>query len=205
MHSGPSCRVCRHEQRDAIEAALLRGESLSGIARLRRLSRDTIRHHRDRCIPETLARSRHGEALKRGDRLLEQAARLYDEYHAVMERAKQASERTRAALLQNFPEDLRPAVVDAVQALAVNDHMILRAVREARPSLELLGKLAGQIKAEMAINLHAAPDFVEIRRALIEALTPYPEAQQAAADAMLEFVARRTPPGEDRPGAGALH
>ncbi|MEM8950486.1 MAG: hypothetical protein AAGC99_14245 [Pseudomonadota bacterium] len=75
--------------------------------------------------------------------------------------------------------------------MAASDEMVLKAAREVRPSLELLGKLVGQLGENATINIHQAPDFQELRAAILEALQPHHEARLDVADAMLEFVARR--------------
>ena len=189
MHSGPSCLVCAHDKRESIEGGLLQGKPLASIAREHGISRETIRNHRDRCIPEVLARSRHAEAIRRGDRLVDQAEYLYSRAVKVLERAEAARETS--LQLESLPVELREEVEAIAEALAASDLTVLRAIREARPTLELLAKLAGQIREEVTLNLVQAPDYQALRRAILEAVRPYTEAHLALADAMNEFQVER--------------
>ena len=195
------CAVCKSADRNEIETALLQGRTANSIAKNYTMSRNTIERHAQKCIPEILARSRHADVLKRGDMIVNRADRLWDESIAVMERAKGDSERTIEELVADVPEPYREGLAYAAKVLAACDVRVLHAIREARPSLELLAKAVGQIKDETTVNIHLAPDFAELRDAILKALAPHREAYQDVADAMLEFVARRTVPDGD----SALH
>ena len=65
--------------------------------------------------------------------------------------------------------------------------MELRAIGVARGNLELLAKLLGQLDDRPQINLLLAPEWVELKHALIRALAPYPEARTAAARCLMEL------------------
>ena len=62
----------------------------------------------------------------------------------------------------------------------------LAAIREARPTLELLGKLLGDLDDRPQVNVLIAPQWLTIRSALMTALLPYPEARTAVAMALVE-------------------
>ena len=61
---------------------------------------------------------------------------------------------------------------------------MLRAVEQARRCLELLGRLRGELRNEVTINLVHTPDWVRFRTLLLDALSPYPEARAAVVRAL---------------------
>ena len=189
MEPGRSCLICVHDERDAIECDILAGKSLRTIGKAFGVAHETVRRHRDGCIPGLLARSRRAEAARRGDRLFQQADYLYAKAVAVLERAEEA--RDTALKLDDLSKSERQRVAALAEALAGSDQMVLRAIREARPTLELLAKLAGQIREEVTLNLVQAPDYQALRATILEAVRPHPEAHLALADAMNEFQVER--------------
>jgi len=58
------------------------------------------------------------------------------------------------------------------------------AIREARGNIELLAKLLGELDERPVINLVAAPEWIQIRTAILVALQPYPEARVTVAEAL---------------------
>ncbi len=59
--------------------------------------------------------------------------------------------------------------------------LILDAVAQLRPSIELLGELVGELDARGSINVTVTAEWQTIRAALLEALAAYPEARTAVA------------------------
>lgn len=55
----------------------------------------------------------------------------------------------------------------------------LAAVRELTRLIELMAKIEQRIDRPNQINIHANPDYLQFRNAVIQALEPYPEAKQA--------------------------
>jgi len=58
------------------------------------------------------------------------------------------------------------------------------AIREVRGCLELLGKLAGELKEGQTINVTVSTQWVELRTSIIQALEPYPEAKSGVLGAL---------------------
>jgi hypothetical protein len=59
--------------------------------------------------------------------------------------------------------------------------LMLKAVAQLRPSVELLAKLVGELDDRPIVNVTLSPEWQRIRGGLLEALGPYPEARRAAA------------------------
>ena len=153
---GRSCSVCTHPKRAEIDRAILSGESYRAIARRFGLSKDAIRRHRDH-IPSQLARAVEAEEAARADDLLGQVQELRDRALRILERAERS-------------QDLQTA---------------LRAIREARQCVELLAKLAGELSEAPQVNILLSPQWAEIRRTILVALEPFPEARAAVAEVLV--------------------
>jgi len=102
--------------------------------------------------------------------------------------AQAAQEAANADDLLGQIEDLRrqaQAIKD--QAMKTNDlRTALQGIRELVRIVELLAKLRGELDERAQINILLLPEWVQVRTRLLYALTPYPEARQAAAAALLE-------------------
>jgi hypothetical protein len=59
--------------------------------------------------------------------------------------------------------------------------LVLKTHGQLQSSLELLAKLAGQLDERPQLNVILAPEWQRVRRALLEALFPFPEARTAVA------------------------
>lgn len=156
------CTVCRHKDREAVEAASARGDNPAAVsARFVNLSGASIRRHMADHAPKSLALVEAAlgrRELASGIGLGEEVADLRLEAMNVLRSAKEA-------------KDLRAA---------------LDAIRTALSCLETIGKLTGKLRPDAAtVNvLVTSPDWLAMRERLAEALTPYPEALAAVREAM---------------------
>ncbi len=145
-----SCSICTHDARSEIDEALVAGESSGALAaRYRSLSEQAIRRHRSNHLPATLAKAHEAEEVANADELLGQVRELQARALTILDKAERAGELTTA----------------------------LRAIREARGNLELLGKLAGELQDGATVNLYLSPEWLELRALIVAAVEPYPEAR----------------------------
>jgi len=155
-----TCTVCSHPEREAIDRALVEGQSSGKLAgRYRTLDERAIRRHRSNHLPTTLARAREAEEVSRADDLLDQVRGLQDRVLTILGKAENSGE-------------LRTA---------------LGAIREARRNLELLAKLLGELDERPQVNILVSPEWIAVRAAVLEALTPHPEARAAVAGRLLQL------------------
>lgn len=70
--------------------------------------------------------------------------------------------------------------------------LALSAIRELRSSLELLGKLTGELKEgpQVAINVLASGDWLAVQAAIFRALEAHPEARQQVATELKQLEAK---------------
>jgi transposase-like protein len=156
----PQCTICTHEERQAIDAALLAGEtSLRNIAKHYDTSAAALYRHKGAHLPAAMVKAQEAVEIARADNLLDQVKQIHAVTLSILAQAEKTGE-------------LRVA---------------LTAVREARGNLELLAKLLGELQAQPTVNvLVASPEWTATRARLIAALGPYPEARAAVLEAIRE-------------------
>jgi hypothetical protein len=161
------CSICIHPQREQIDQALVSGSAKRDVSALFRVSEDAVTRYAAAHLPKALARAQEEHEAARADDLLSEARRLKEITMGLLGRAVQAN-------------DLRTALV---------------AVREARGTLELIGKLLGELDSAPAVNVLLAPEWVSVRTTLLAALGPYPAARAAVA---AQLMALEAPNGHQR-------
>lgn len=196
------CLVCRHDLREEIESALFGGKSANATAKRFGLNITTLRNHYMRCIPKLLAQASLARGESHSERLLNEAEGLYRAAKDIMQAAardraiseQQAAERAGAWLaaagvqLDQLPE-LLGVVADLAAGLAGSDRLTLSAIREARPTLELMARMIGQIKDNVTINIHQSSEYLTLKQVILAAVKDKPDAQLDIADALLTIEA----------------
>lgn len=152
------CTICDHSQSEAIDAAVIAGASYRTIAKRFQVSPSALGRHVRRHLIKTLAAARNAEEVANGNDLLSQ----------VQDLSRQA---------QNI-KDKAEAMGDLKTALA--------GIRELVRIVELLARLRGELDERPVVNVLVSPQWIEVRAVLLGALSPYPEARAAAAEALLE-------------------
>jgi hypothetical protein len=151
-----TCTVCGHPECEAIDRALVAGESTGKISgRYRTIDERALRRHRANHLPAALARAKEAEEVAVADDLLGQVRDLQERALAILDKAEGSGE-------------LRTA---------------LGAIREARSNLELLAKLLGELD-ERPINVLISPQWLELRTVIVTALEPHPQARGAVLSAL---------------------
>lgn len=154
------CTVCSHPERETIDAALASGEPNRRIAARFNLAESSVRRHVAEHIATLLAKAEEAEAV-RADDLLGQMLELQVKTLRVLGTLEQSG-----------------------------DHKLwLAGLREARGNIELLAKLTHQLSDRPVVNVLIAPEWLVVRAALLNALTPYPEARAAVSDRLLALEA----------------
>ena len=152
------CTVCAHEERATIDQALINGKSLRNVSKQYGVTDAALFRHNANHLPTDLAMAHDAKNVARADDLLSHVQELQARAMSILDQAEGSG-------------DLRTA---------------LSAIREARGNLELLAKLLGKLQQEGTtnVNILIAPAWLEIRAAILTALTPYPEARLSVAGAL---------------------
>ncbi len=151
-----ACTVCNHPDRKAIETALVAGEACRVISASFRVSEDALQRHKSEHLPAKLSKAKAAREVANADDLLIQVKALQSKAASLLLQAESAG-------------DLKTALVG---------------VRESRGCIELLAKLMGQLDERPTVNITLAPQWVETRTLIINALAPYPDARIAVATAL---------------------
>lgn len=161
MARGVACTVCTHADVDQINALLLGKSTFAKVAVKYSLSKDAVRRHNDNHLGEVLASLKKSQQAEAGEDVGSALARLEDLY-----------ERTNELLVQ--------------AEHAGSTGQALQAVREARATLESIAKITGELndKPTLTINLAASPEWLQLQSLILAALSPFPDAKYAVAEAI---------------------
>lgn len=151
-----ACSVCQNPQRDSIDRMLVEGTSNRVIARQYGLHHDAVRRHREGHLPAKLVRSQEVRELAEADSLMRRMLQLEQRARTILDEAHASG-------------DLRTA---------------LSGIREARNTLELLAKIAGELDERPVVNVLIAPT---VQAVILQALAPYPDAKLAVSSALKEL------------------
>ena len=150
------CTICLHDKRHDIDQALVERRPFRAIARQHGVSKDALIRHHDDHLPTALVKAQAAREAANADALLAQVVDLRDKALAVLNKAEGS-------------DDLRAAV---------------SAIREARGCVELLAKLAGELKDAPTINLVVSAEWLTVQAAVLTALEPHPKARLDVAGAL---------------------
>ena len=140
---GNTCSICKNEAKEAVDQALVAGTSLRDIAGQYGLSKSSLDRHHQNHLSATLVAATARRELAHGANLLDRVNGLVDKAMASVERAEAKGDER------------------AVQG----------GIREARHSLELTGRITGELRDN---NRDAAPEtaldaIIKLAGALSEA------------------------------------
>ena len=149
------CIICHRPDREAIDHAIARGASLREVGNRFDIHHTAVfRHKRDHTPNEIATLNGAHKVHDRGTAL----ARLESLYTTA--------EKLLTKALKNDT--------------SVNGQV--QVVKEVRSCLELIAKLTGELNDRpQTVNLMLAPEWLSVRAALFEALSPHPQALTAVA------------------------
>jgi hypothetical protein len=119
-----TCTVCSHPKRSEIDAALLRSDSLRSIVERCSISMGSLVRHSQKHLAQSIAAAKQAREVEAGESLIHQARSLHARAMGILERAEAAGHLDTA----------------------------LKAIRELRGILELLGKLDGQLQERATVQ-----------------------------------------------------
>ena len=152
------CTICSHEEREAINAALLSEEALRNIAQRFGTSTTALHRHKEGHIPPHLARAQDAAEVVQADGLLDRLQSLNTETMLILREAREGDD----------------------------NELALKAIARAEKQLELQAKLLGELNEGTTVNVLVAPEWLELRALIIQAVAPHPEAAQAVGRALHE-------------------
>lgn len=170
-----ACTICANPQRDAIDKALSQGDSYRQVAPRFAVSPDATKRHAAAHLPKRLSRAKAAREIAGADQLLDELRKLYARAHGILDTAETGV----STVVRGKGEDSVVEIPDL--------HAATKAIREARGCLELVAKVTGLLKdqgPQVTVNLVTSPEWATLRRVLLTALRPYPEAMAAVLAAL---------------------
>lgn len=155
------CTICTHDQRQAIDAALLRGDSFRDIARQFHASKDALSRHKHDHLGERMAKVAAGHA--------------------------EADVRTAIDVVTQLSTINEAALTVLSEAKAAGDGALaLQAIDRIQRQIELQAKLINLLHDGTMVNVTVSPQWTELRSVILTVLHDYPEARVAVAEALRE-------------------
>lgn len=151
------CSVCRHGERQAIDRALIAGETFRYVSQRWGLSLAALVRHRDDHLPVALRKAAEAQGLADALDLVAQLKAVNSAAFTVLQEARQTGD----------------------------GELALKAINTVVKQLEMVARAGGALPEAPTVNLYVLPEFVEARVVLLRALLPYPDARAAAAEALL--------------------
>jgi hypothetical protein len=151
-----TCTICTHDERHAINVALVQRDPYRHIAKQWDVSTGALQRHAKEHLPELLVKAKNAVEVAEADDLLSRIEALQRRTLAILESAEETGE-------------LRTA---------------LSAIKEARGNLELVGRISKELDERPTLNLYMNPEWLELRAVILGALEPHREAQEAVLRAL---------------------
>jgi len=152
-----NCTICTHNKRENIDKELLEKVPLRNIAKQYNVSTGALFRHKENHLPDKLIKAENVKEITEANNLIEQAQTLKDRAIEILDTVEKQGSHTIA----------------------------LQAIKEVRAIIELLAKLSGDIQTGFTINL--SPEWINLRTVIINAIAPYPEAQNAVLKALEQY------------------
>ncbi len=121
---GRPCECCRHPQRTAVEAMLLRGSGTYAVAARFGLSQRSAHRHKTKCLAERIRETQEARMLASSESLIAEMNKLHAYVQRVLERGEMAG----------------------------NDDLVLRGVSQGQRNVETLAKLGPVSEIEQRIK-----------------------------------------------------
>jgi hypothetical protein len=153
-----TCTACKHPSRDAINAALLGTESLRKIAARWSVSKTALLRHKAAHLPTAIVKAAAIEEEISGGKLLDRLMLLNRETASILLEARTADTK--------------------------DNQLALKAIARVERQLLLEGQLLAEMKEDPPLDLTLAPEWQNLRAAVLLALEPHPAARAAVLQAI---------------------
>jgi hypothetical protein len=168
---GPACSICTHKQRHQIEVGLVNQLSYGVLARRFAVSEDALgRHRREHLTPQV-------------------AAGILVAQHPSAVDLELLQRRESEGLLSSLIVQRSRLSLFSDAAMAAGDHKGAASIeRYITANLDLTARLLGQLVTHHEVKTTSvliSADYLKLRRVIVEALAPFPEARAAVGKALL--------------------
>lgn len=152
------CSICKNQNREAIEADLLGTESSRTIATRWSVSKSALLRHKAGHLPKAILKAAAAKEEFRGNNLLERLKELHRETSLILREARTAGKK--------------------------DNSLALKAIARFERQLLIEGQLIAEMKEDPAVDLTLAPEWQNLRAAILLALEQHPAARAAVLQAI---------------------
>ncbi len=149
------CSVCKSQDVDEINKALVSSQSYRDIARRYSLDKSAVLRHKQNHLPAHLTKAENNDERHRASNLVVEINRLKIKAERIAEKAEKKG-------------DYRTA---------------LSGIRELTRIIEILARMQGEI-SNQNISIVLNNEWIQLRTVILNALDEYPEAKIRVADAI---------------------
>jgi hypothetical protein len=151
-----TCTVCAHQDRHAIEKALVGGTPNRRIATQYALSEAAVRRHAAEHLPVALVKAQDAVEVRQALNVLEQLRTINGAALTVLRDARTARD----------------------------GELALKAIDRIHKQIELQAKLLGELDERPVVNVLVSPEWLALRGRIVGALARYPEARLALVEVL---------------------
>jgi hypothetical protein len=152
------CSVCGHNDRDAINAALLGTESFRKLAARWSVSKSALLRHKADHLPAAVVKAVAVKEEINGGKLLDRLTAINRETTSILREARTAGTK--------------------------DNQLALKAIARVEKQLVLEGQLLRELNEGSTVNITLAPEWQNLRGAILLALEPHPAARAAVVEAI---------------------
>jgi len=150
------CTICTHQERHAIDKAIVSGTPNRRIAAHYDLAETSLRRHAAEHLPVALVQAQEAEEVRQALDVVKQLRYVNGAALTVLRDARASGEA----------------------------ELVLRAIDRVMKQIELQAKLLGDLDDRPVVNVLVSPEWVALRAQIVQALAPYPAARQAVAEVL---------------------
>ena len=151
-----TCTACAHQERHAIDTALVAGGAYRDIAGRYGLSKSAVERHQAEHLPAALVRGAEAREEARALDVLQQLKTINAAALTVLRDARAAGD----------------------------GDLALKAIDRIHRQIELQAKLLGDLDERPVVNVLVTPEWHALRETMLRALAPFPAARLAVAAAL---------------------
>ena len=157
-----ACTICTHAERRAIDKELVAGHLANRrIATQRTLSEASVRRHAATHLPAHLVKAAEADDVRHALDVVQQLKAINGASLAILSDARRTG----------------------------NADTALKAIDRIQRQIELQAKLLGELDERPQVNVLVAPEWLQVRATLLEALRAYPEARTTVSERLLPLEA----------------
>lgn len=153
-----ACSICIHPKRDEIESGIVAGTSYRNIAEQYGVSLAPLSRHASEHIARSIKQSRDAKEAAQALNVVQQLREINEVTRAIVKESRSGKNK--------------------------KNGMALFAIDRIQKQLELQAKLLGDLDDRPQVNIYLSPEWLDIRKVLVQALLPFPDARVAVAAAL---------------------